>query len=78
MPWRTAMNENQPNKSRFWPMLFLTAFLLAAALWAVWMYVLVQKSRRRPDTDFFVPRSNAPAAHDTNTPAVPTNVPPAP
>jgi hypothetical protein len=68
----------RPHKPYFWPALFLSAFVAAAVLWVVWMYVLVQKTRRQQQNGFFVPYtgptvSNAPNAAPTNVPPTPTN-----
>ena len=62
------------HKPYFWPVIFLSAFVAAAVLWVVWMYVLVQKTRHQQQNGFFVPQSG-PSAGTSSPATVPTNVP---
>jgi hypothetical protein len=60
------MTDDPKRSPRFWPLLFVTAFLLGAILWAFWMTKFVIETRARrvsPTNDFFVPMAtNSPAA----------------
>jgi len=73
------LNGKPQHKPYFWPALFLSAFVAAALLWVVWMYVLVQKTRHQQQNRFFVPQGSAPISNSsvivppTNQPAMPTN-----
>jgi hypothetical protein len=68
------MNGEPQNRPYFWPVLFMTAFVAAAGLWAIWMYVLVQKTRQHQQNGFFVPQGN-PAAVSPSPPLAPTTNP---
>ncbi len=67
------MNGKPQHRPFFWPVLFLTAFVTAALLWAIWMYVLVQKTRSHQQNGFFVPQGNPPAVSPANPSSQPTN-----
>ena len=58
------MEDNPQRKPRFWPVLFLVAFLLGAALWGIWMIRIIQQTRDSRADPFFVPIS-------TNTNSLP-------
>jgi len=65
--------SNQPkHKPYFWPVVFLTGFLVGAGLWVLWMYHVVQQTRSQRDNTFTPPNSkfSAPA-----NPPAPTNAP---
>jgi hypothetical protein len=63
--------EPQHPRPRFWPVVFLVAFLGGAMLWTIWMYHVVVKTREQVreqrDNSFFVPPASAPIIPGTNT-----------
>jgi hypothetical protein len=66
------MNEEpQPRRPRFWPVVFLVAFLGGGVLWMLWMYHVVVKTREQVqeqrENSFFVPPASAPIIPGTNT-----------
>jgi hypothetical protein len=70
------MDDKQRRGPRFWPVIFVAAFLVGAALWGLWMSKLIRQTRANRGERFFVPMAtNRPPA--TNGTASPTN-PPAP
>jgi hypothetical protein len=55
------MSDEPQRKPIFWPALFLTAFILGAILWALWMSRVIRQTREDRGGGFFVPAStNAP------------------
>ena len=74
-------DEPQHPRPRFWPVVFLVAFLGGGMLWTLWMYHLVVKTRgqvrEQRDNSFFVPPASAPITPGTNTApaATGTNIP---
>ena len=72
-----CMNGQPPNKPYFWPLVFLTAFLLGAVLRRLSRHRAraVQQTRERRDMNFFVPRNSPPES--TNAPATPAPPKPA-
>ncbi len=68
------MSESSKRKPYLWPMIFLTAFVLGALLWGLWMAKVIRQTRLNRDHGFFVPLSN-PAPGQPPRPA--TNSPPA-
>jgi hypothetical protein len=69
------MNETRQRKPPFWPVIFVSAFLLGAILWGLWMTKFIQQTRARRSNGFFVPMSNAPPFTPTAMPGSPTNPP---
>jgi sulfatase modifying factor 1 len=69
------MNAERQNKRYLWPAIFLGAFFAGAVLWCVWMYKVVERTRRQQREGFFVPQPNGPASNPTNAPVVPNSVP---
>lgn len=69
------MDEVRKNKPRFWPMLFMGAFVLGGLLWCGAMWHFVNKTREERVNGFFVPMAGqtAPAASSSNAPAIPAN-----
>jgi hypothetical protein len=65
------VNEPQKQRPIFWPVLFLTAFVLGAALWGLWMSRVIRQTRENRDIGFFVPMNTNPL------PTVPVGHPPA-
>ena len=57
------MNENPPRKVPMVPRLVISAFVLGAILWGLWMVKLVRQTRAtQSHTDsFFVPVNTNPA-----------------
>jgi hypothetical protein len=79
------VNEPQKQRPIFWPVLFLSAFVLGAVLWGLWMSRVIRQTRENRDIGFFVPMNTNPlptvpvshAPAPTNPPSVQTNsVPP--
>jgi hypothetical protein len=58
------MDDKLQRKPRFWPVVFLVAFLLGAVLWGLWMSRIIQQTRASRTDPFFVPVS-------TNTNSLP-------
>jgi formylglycine-generating enzyme len=70
------VNEPQSPKPRFWPLLFIVAFVLGGLLWVVWMAKVVQQTRASRVKDFFVPMStNFSDPHAPPTNAIPAKPP---
>ena len=73
------MNDSQKQRPIFWPVLFLTAFVLGAALWGLWMSRVIRQTRENRDIGFFVPMNTnplptVPVSHaPTNQPSARTN-----
>ena len=63
------MSDAPKPKPRFWPLLFLLAFVLGAILWGVWMSKVIRQTRNtrdeRDQNGFFVP-INTNQANSTN------------
>jgi hypothetical protein len=63
-------DELQHPRPRFWPVVFLVAFLGGGMLWTLWMYHVVVKTREQVreqrDNSFFVPPASAPIIPGTN------------
>ena len=61
------MSDDPKRPPRFWPVLFITAFVLGAVLWALWMTRAILETRAhrvQPTNDFFVPMAtNLPATN---------------
>jgi formylglycine-generating enzyme len=74
------MNEAQKDKPVFWPVLFITAFVLGVVLWGIWMVKVVRQTRenREETHGFFVPMATNPSAPTmlVNPAIVPTNAAP--
>ncbi len=64
------MDDNPLRKPRFWPMVFLVAFLLGAVLWGLWMSRIIQQTRASRADPFFVPMSTNTNSVSTPAPAV--------
>jgi predicted permease len=62
------MDDKPQRKPRFWPVVFLVAFLLGAVLWGLWMSRIIQQTRASRTDPFFVPVS-------TNTNSLPAPPP---
>jgi hypothetical protein len=60
------MDDKPQRKPRFWPVVFLVAFLLGAVLWGLWMSRIIQQTRASRADPFFVPVST-----NTNSPPAP-------
>jgi hypothetical protein len=54
------MDEEPKRRPIFWPVLFMSAFVLGAVLWAVWMSRVIQQTREKRDPGFFVPMNTNP------------------
>jgi hypothetical protein len=75
------VNDQQKPKPVFWQALFLTAFVVGAVLWALWMSRVIRQTRENRDIGFFVPMNTNPlptvptghAPTPTNPPATRTN-----
>jgi hypothetical protein len=66
------VENEQKRRPRFWPLLFLAAFILGASLWAVWMIHIINKTRANRVDGFFVPMAGQ-TAPSVNTNAAGTN-----
>ncbi|MDB6112500.1 MAG: hypothetical protein JWR69_4250 [Pedosphaera sp.] len=67
------MSAERQNKRYFWPSLFIGAFFAGAVLWCVWMYKVVERTRKQQQEGFFVPQPEPGAAsHFTNAPVAPS------
>jgi hypothetical protein len=56
-------DEQKPKHGpRFWPLVFLVAFVLGASLWAVWMVHLIRKTRAERTENIFVPAASTNSA----------------
>ena len=54
------MSQSSKRKPYLWPMIFLTAFVLGALLWGLWMAKVIRQTRQNREHGFFVPLSNPP------------------
>lgn len=80
------MDDEPQRKPRFWPVVFVAAFLLGAILWGLWMSKIIQQTRATRNYRFGtqsgsnIPVLTAPGvssnAAKTNVPAAPTNTVP--
>jgi hypothetical protein len=59
-------NGPPTRKAWFWPALFFGAFAAGALLWGIWMYKIVQRTRRQQENGFFAPQGS-PALPATNS-----------
>ena len=73
------MDDEPPRKPRFWPVVFVAAFLLGAILWGFWMIKIIQQTRAMrnyrmglTNAPVLVPGKSSDGAK-TNAPVVPTN-----
>ncbi len=72
------MDDEPQRKPRFWPVVFVTAFLLGAILWGLWMSKLIQQTRTNRIYRIGTPSgSNAPilTAPGTSSNTAKTNAP---
>jgi len=70
------VNDDQKPKPKFWPVLFITAFVLGGVLWVLWMTRLIRQTRENRTEQFFVPMATNPPVNGTVKPApAATNAP---
>jgi hypothetical protein len=71
------MSQSSQRKPYLWPMIFLTAFVLGALLWGLWMAKVIRQTRQNRDHGFFVPLSSPSPGQAprpaTNSPSAWTN-----
>jgi len=64
MKYFPRMSDDPKPTPRFWPVLFITAFVLGALLWALWMTRVIRQTRESRDergSGFYVPTTTNPA-----------------